>query len=93
MRGLKFVQLAVILAASLMTWNALAITHPTSARPLKVHVMDNLEPSELKVALRELRRLGYRPTRTPLFTESTHAVIITKTLTESRQTESFPFVS
>lgn len=81
----------VVLAASFMTWNALALPAAPHAGVLKVHVMDNLEPSELKEALKELRRLGYQPTQSPLFTEATHAVIITKVVTESKETESFSF--
>jgi hypothetical protein len=90
MRGLKFFNSIVLIAASFLTWNALAL--PARPHPaLKVHVMDNLEPSELKVALKELRRLGYQPTRSPLFSEASHAVIITKVVTDSRETESFSF--
>ncbi|NDF14920.1 hypothetical protein EB061_06315 [bacterium] len=83
--------LIVVLVASLMTWNALAKPLLTQAAPLEVHVMDNLEPSERTIALKELRRLGYQPTQTPLFTKSIHAVIITKVMNDSLETESFSF--
>jgi hypothetical protein len=88
---MKLVNLIVVIAASLMTWNALAKPLAPGLLPLEVHVMDNLEPSERKIALQELRRLGYQPTQTPLFTKSTHAVIITKVMNDSRETESFSF--
>lgn len=91
MRSMKLVNLIVVIAASLMTWNALAKPLAPGLLPLEVHVMDNLEPSERKIALQELRRLGYQPTQTPLFTKSTHAVIITKVMNDSRETESFSF--
>jgi hypothetical protein len=91
MKSLNIFNLVIVVAASLMTWNALALPASPDHGALKVHVMDNLEPAELKLALKELRRLGYQPTRTPLFSEATHAVIITKVVTESKETESFSF--
>ena len=83
MRGIHFFNLVIIFAASFFTWSALAAT------PLKVHVMDNLSPAESKIALKELARLGYTPTTAPLFSESEHAVIITKTLSHAGSPENF----
>ena len=83
MRGIHFFNLVAVLAATFFTWSAVAAT------PLKVHVMDNLSPAESKIALKELARLGYTPTTAPLFSESEHAVIITKTLSHAGSPENF----
>ena len=82
MRALYFFNLLVMIAASLFTFDALAST------PLKVHVLDNLSTEESRFVMKELTRLGYAPTNTPLFTESNHAVVITKVLAPDLGTES-----
>jgi hypothetical protein len=84
MRGIHFFNLVVIVAATLFTWNSLA-------SPLKIHVMDNLSPVESKIVFRELAKMGYAPTSAPLFSESTHAVVITKTLPSSAESEALSF--
>jgi len=85
MRGIYVFNLVIVLIASLFTLNAIA------AIPLKVHVLENLDPKEARLVMKELSRLGYQPTKSPLFTESTHAVVITKTLSPSLKTESISF--
>jgi|GEM_PF-1963320 len=85
MRNIHVFSLVVMLLASFMTWNALGAT------PLKVHVLNNLDRSETRQALKVLSRMGYQPTLTPLFSESDHAVVITKTLTPSLKTASLSF--
>jgi hypothetical protein len=85
MRNIHVFSLVVMILASFMTWNALGAT------PLKVHVLNNLDARETKLALKALSRLGYQPVMTPLFTESSHAVVITKTLGPGLQTASVSF--
>ncbi len=85
MRNIHVFSLVVMILASFMTWNALGAT------PLKVHVLNNLDARETKLALKALSRLGYRPVLSPLFTESSHAVVITKTLGPGLQTASVSF--
>ena len=82
MRALYFFNLIVITAASLFTFDCLA------ASPLKVHVLDNLSSEESRFVKKALSRLGYEPTSAPLFTESSHAVVITKVLAPNLETES-----
>jgi hypothetical protein len=85
MRNIHIFSLLVILLASVMTWNAMGAT------PLKIHVLNNLDAKESKLALKALSKLGYQPVQSPLFTESSHAVVITKTLGPALQTASVSF--
>ena len=85
MKMIYFFNLVVILAASFFTVNALAST------PMKVHVLDNLSHEESRLVMKALTRLGYAPTTSPLFTESSHAVVITKVLSPKLETESISF--
>jgi hypothetical protein len=55
---------------------------------MKVHVLDNLSSEESRIVMKALTRLGYAPTTSPLFTESSHAVVITKVLSPKMETES-----
>jgi len=82
MKVIYFFNLVVMIAASLFTVNALAST------PMKVHVLDNLSSEESRIVMKALTRLGYAPTTSPLFTESSHAVVITKVLSPKMETES-----
>ncbi|NDG83961.1 MAG: hypothetical protein EBX52_02860 [Proteobacteria bacterium] len=82
MRALYFFNLIIIVAASLFTFDCLAAT------PLKVHVLDNLSTEESRFVMKALSKLGYAPTNSPLFTESDHAVVITKILAPNLETES-----
>jgi hypothetical protein len=82
MRAIYFFNLVIVIAASLFTLDSLAAT------PLKVHVLDNLSNEEARLVRKTLSRLGYAPTNSPLFTESNHAVVITKVLNPKLETES-----
>jgi hypothetical protein len=82
MKALYFFNLIVIIGSTLFTWNALAAT------PLKVHVLDNLTNEESRFVKKALSKLGYVTTSSPLFTESHHAVVITKVLSPNLETES-----
>ncbi len=82
MKKIHYFNLAVIVAASLFTLNSLAATR------MKVHVLDNLSTKESQFVLKALTKLGYVPSPSPLFTESTHALVITKVLSPNLETES-----
>jgi hypothetical protein len=88
MRALNIFSLLTILAAPFVSSLFFSVA---IASPMKVHVLDNLSASESKIALKALSRLGYEPTMTPLFSESTHAVVITKVLNDQLKAESFSF--
>ncbi len=82
MRKIHYFNLAVIVAATLFTLNSLAATR------MKVHILDNLSAKESQFVLKALGKLGYEASPSPLFTESTHALVITKVLTPTLETES-----
>ena len=95
MRVFNFFSLSVFFAGFLTLAAPFASAAPlnsTSASPaMKVHVLNNLDASETKQALKALSRLGYQPVQSPLFTESSHAVVITKTVGTRLQTASVSF--
>ena len=95
MRVFNIFSLSMIFAGFLTLASPFASAAPVksaSVSPaMKVHVLNNLDPSEAKQALKALSRLGYQPVHSPLFTESSHAVVITKTLGVKLQTASLSF--
>ncbi len=86
MRVFNFFNLSLVFAGFLTLASPFA-----SAGSLRVHVLNNLDPSETKLALKALSRLGYQAVQSPLFTEASHAVVITKTIGTKVQTASVSF--
>ncbi len=80
MRNFNFFSLIVIAAAAALTWSTVS----QASVPEKVHVLENLSPSELKEAYALIQAKGYVVSKKPLFSESKKALVITKTIrTES----------
>jgi hypothetical protein len=90
MRAFNFFSLSFIVAGFL-TLASPFVNSASASNALKVHVLNNLDASETKVALKALSRLGYQPVLSPLFSEASHAVVITKTLGTKLQTASVSF--
>ncbi len=82
MKKIHLFSLFVVIVASLFTLNSLAATR------MKIHVLDNLSAKESQFMLKALAKLGYEASPSPLFTESTHALVITKVLGPALETES-----
>ncbi|MBU6154772.1 MAG: hypothetical protein KGP28_10760 [Bdellovibrionales bacterium] len=95
MRVFNFFNLSLVFVGSLTLASPFALASSPTAAPtrhgLKVHVLNNLDPSEAKLALKSLSRLGYQAVQSPLFTEASHAVVITKTIGTKLQTASVSF--
>jgi hypothetical protein len=81
MKVLNYFNLIMMMAMALFTWTAIA----EAAEPMRIHVMQNLTPSEAKDINLALVKLGYLPTDKSLFTESKNAIIITKALKNERE--------
>ena len=70
--------LVVMMAVAFFTWSAVA-------EPMKVHVLDNLNAQELTEVNSALVKLGYLPSSKSLFSESHHAIIVTKELANEQE--------
>ncbi len=71
MKSFNVFSLMVVLLSAFFTWNAIA-------DPIKINVMDNLTPEQSVVAHQLLKKKGYQLTSSPLFSESSRAVILTQ---------------
>lgn len=65
-----------MMTVAFFTWNSVAHADPV----VKVHVLQNLDDSELKTVNAALSQLGYTFSKKSLFSESKNAIIITKAL-------------
>lgn len=73
MKTLNVFNLIVVLLSAFFTWNAIAA-------PNTVHVLQNLSPSEAKVMMTGLEKMGYHASKKELFNESKTALVVTKVL-------------
>lgn len=74
MRNFSVYGIIVMIASAILTWNAVAI--PVT----KVHMLENLSPSEAQLAKKIIEKNGYKLSNKPLFTESHETVVITKAI-------------
>ena len=80
MKNLNIFSLITMTIIALLTWNSLVQASVVE----KVHLVENLDPSELREALVLMKQKGYPVSKKPLFSESKRALVITKTIkTES----------
>jgi hypothetical protein len=87
MREFNFLSLLVMGAASFFAWNAIAAPAPTHSASAdsasqKVHLLNNLPESDLKLVMKIMEARGYKVSSKGLFTESTKTVSITKALAD-----------
>ncbi len=67
----------------------MAIAPSTWAIPTsKLHVIDNLNAKEESLAKKILEKNGFLFSKSPLFSESSHAIVITKSIGDSQETAS-----
>lgn len=71
-------------AASLFAWKAVAAPVPAHSAPdqEKVHLLNNLKESDLRIVMKVMEERGYKVVPKGLFTESTKAVTITQALAD-----------
>jgi len=74
MRNFNFYSLLVMVISALITWKAIAIPN------IKIHLIDNLDPTESHLAHQIIEHKGYQLSNQKLFDESKEVVMITKTL-------------
>lgn len=75
----------LVLGSSFFTLKALAekAPHAPSRNPsamVRVHLLENLDEGSLKQVMRMLKDRGFNPVRSPIFSESDTAIVVTKGL-------------
>jgi hypothetical protein len=84
MKIIHFFNLLVMSVAAFFTWSAIAMPADTQSviRPVKMHVLENLDPAATAQAEKLIAERGYQVSHQPLFSESNRALIITRTLAD-----------
>lgn len=88
MREFNYFSLVVMGAASFFAWNAIAAPAPAhsasanAAQEQKVHLLNNLKESDLKLVMKIMQERGYKVVPNGLFTESSKTVTITQALAD-----------
>ncbi|MBS1958001.1 MAG: hypothetical protein JST80_00880 [Bdellovibrionales bacterium] len=84
MRTINYISLIVMIAASFFTWSAIA--SPAPARDLastnKVHLLNNLDPADLKLVMKVMEERGYVVVTKGIFTEADKTITVTKALAD-----------
>jgi hypothetical protein len=84
MRIIHFFNLIIMSAVALFTWNAIAMPADlhTVLRPMKMHILENLDKTDSAQAEKLIAQRGYQVSYRPLFSESNRALIITRTIAD-----------
>lgn len=82
MRAFNYISLIIMIAATCFTWNAIASPAPAHVESRKVHLLNNLDPADLKLVMRVMEERGYVVVNKGIFTESDKTVTITKALAD-----------
>ena len=74
------------LSGFLMLMSFTAFTNAAWAIPAKkIHVIDNLTTQEENVVKKIIEKSGYQLSKSPVFSESTHTIVITKNNGDDRE--------
>jgi hypothetical protein len=79
MKNASFIGSLLLLITALLGTSSLAM--PTNT----IHVVDNLTAEEESLAKKIIEKNGYRLSRSPVFSESTHTIVITKNVGDERE--------
>ena len=70
-------------AASFFTYSAIAATTPTVSAPSeKVHLLNNLKESDLRLVMKVMQERGYQVVGSDIFSQSSKTVTITQALAD-----------
>lgn len=80
MKGFNLFSLIISTIAGILTWNAIAQASPVRALASdpRVHLVNNLEESDLRLVTKIMEERGYKIIDREIFSKSAHTVMITK---------------
>ena len=77
----KFSMTSFLMLMSLTAFTSAAWAVPAK----KIHVIDNLSAEEENLAKKIIEKSGYRFSKSPVFSESSHTIVITKSNGDDRE--------